>query len=151
MLDGTAQILIKRSKSDLFGNGRLGYISPETLKLVRAWLQAAAITGGYIFRRVWGEVVGSQPLHPYSVNRILKLRAGAAGLPAPAIAHLSGHSMRVGAAQDLIIAGLNVLAIMQAGGWKTVNVVGRYVENANLAPLLRKARESAAFGIKPGG
>ncbi len=59
--------------------------------------------------------------------------------------------MRVGAAQDLIIAGLNVLAIMQAGGWKTVNVVGRYVENANLAPLLRKAREGSASGIKPDG
>ncbi len=52
--------------------------------------------------------------------------------------------MRVGAAQDLIVSGLGVLPIMQAGGWKTMNVVGRYVENANLAPLLRRAREVGA-------
>jgi hypothetical protein len=50
--------------------------------------------------------------------------------------------MRVGAAQDLIVSGLGVLPIMQAGGWKTMNVVGRYVENANLAPLLRRARDA---------
>lgn len=43
---------------------------------------------------------------------------------------LSGHSMRVGAAQDMMIAGLDHIAIMQAGGWKTVDVVARYVENA---------------------
>jgi integrase/recombinase XerD len=52
--------------------------------------------------------------------------------------------MRVGAAQDLIVSGLGVLPIMQAGGWKTMNVVGRYVENANLAPLLRRARDGRA-------
>jgi hypothetical protein len=38
--------------------------------------------------------------------------------------------MRVGAAQDMMIAGLDHIAIMQAGGWKTVDVVARYVENA---------------------
>ncbi len=43
---------------------------------------------------------------------------------------LSGHSMRVGAAQDMMIAGLDHIAIMQAGGWKTIDVVARYVENA---------------------
>jgi hypothetical protein len=52
--------------------------------------------------------------------------------------------MRVGAAQDMIVSGLGVLPIMQAGGWKTMNVVGRYVENANLAPLLRRARDARA-------
>jgi acetyl-CoA acetyltransferase len=68
----------------------------------------------------------------------------AAGFPTKAIEHLSGHSMRVGAAQDLIVSGLGVLSIMQAGGWKTMNVVGRYVENANLASLLQRAREAGA-------
>ena len=48
--------------------------------------------------------------------------------------------MRVGAAQDMIVSGLSVLPIMQAGGWKSMNVVGRYTENANLSPLLEKAR-----------
>jgi integrase len=142
--NGSAQILIRRSKNDPYGEGRLGYVSPESLKLVHAWLNAAGIDAGYIFRAVRHDRAGNRPLHPYSVNRILKQAARAAGLPAQAIEHLSGHSMRVGAAQDLIVSGLGVLPIMQAGGWKTMNVVGRYVENANLAPLLRRARDGRA-------
>jgi hypothetical protein len=38
--------------------------------------------------------------------------------------------MRIGAAQDMMVAGFDALAIMQAGGWKSANVVLRYVENA---------------------
>jgi site-specific recombinase XerD len=140
--NGSGQILIRRSKNDPYGEGRLGYVSPESLKLVHAWLKAAGIDVGYIFRAVRDNRAGNRPLHPYSINRILKQAARAAGLAAQAIEHLSGHSMRVGAAQDLIVSGLGVLPIMQAGGWKTMNVVGRYVENANLAPLLRKARDA---------
>jgi hypothetical protein len=49
--------------------------------------------------------------------------------------------MRVDAAQDLIVSGLGVWSIVQAGGWKTMNVVGRYVEKANLESLSQKARE----------
>jgi integrase/recombinase XerD len=38
--------------------------------------------------------------------------------------------MRVGAAQDMMVAGFDALAIMQAGGWKSTTVLLRYVENA---------------------
>ena len=44
----------------------------------------------------------------------------------------SGHSMRVGAAQDLMAAGRSLLQIMSAGGWTSVNVVGRYVRDADV-------------------
>ncbi|MBI1867946.1 MAG: tyrosine-type recombinase/integrase [Methylocystis sp.] len=141
---GATQILIRRSKNDPYGEGRLGYVSPDSLKLVRTWLTAAKIESGYIFRAVRGDRAGKRALHPYSVNRILKQAARAAGLPAQAIEHLSGHSMRVGAAQDLIVSGLGVLPIMQAGGWKTMNVVGRYIEHANLGPLLEKGRQGGS-------
>jgi hypothetical protein len=42
----------------------------------------------------------------------------------------SGHSWRMGAAQDLLCAGFDRAAIMRAGGWKSVNVLGRYLEFA---------------------
>ena len=135
---GAAQILIRRSKNDPYGQGRLGYISEDTLKILRVWLTAARIESGYIFRAVRNNIVGKNGLHPYSVNRILKQTASASGLPPETIEHLSGHSMRVGAAQDMIVSGLSILPIMQAGGWKTMNVVGRYVENADLSPLLHR-------------
>ena len=38
--------------------------------------------------------------------------------------------MRVGAVQDLLCAGYDAAAIMRAGGWKSVNVLGRYLELA---------------------
>jgi len=40
----------------------------------------------------------------------------------------SGHSMRVGAAQDLLEIGFDIAAIMRAGGWKSVDTVSRYLE-----------------------
>ena len=46
------------------------------------------------------------------------------------VAELSGHSMRVGGAQDLMMSGHDTLMIMTAGGWKNVEVVARYVEKA---------------------
>jgi len=49
--------------------------------------------------------------------------------------------MRVGAARDMIASGLRVLPIMQAGGWRTMNVVARYAESANLTALLHRARD----------
>jgi hypothetical protein len=38
--------------------------------------------------------------------------------------------MRIGAAQDMMIAGFDTIGIMQAGGWRTSAVLARYVENA---------------------
>ena len=49
--------------------------------------------------------------------------------------------MRIGAAQDMLVAGFDQLAIMQAGGWKTANVVLRYVENASTRELHKRRWE----------
>jgi hypothetical protein len=48
-----------------------------------------------------------------------------AGLSADAIAQISGHSTRVGAAQDMLRYGEQLPAIMQAGRWKTAQMVAR--------------------------
>jgi len=139
--DGAAQILVRRSKNDPYGAGRLAYVSNRTLKQVDQWLAAAKIEVGPIVRAIGTDgKVRRDALHPYSVTRILKQVATSAGLPPKTVANLSGHSMRVGAAQDMIAAGLGLLPIMQAGGWRTTNVVARYVENANLSALMRGFR-----------
>ena len=69
------------------------------------------------------------------MSRIDKVRSGKCGITDKTIQDLSGHSMRVGAAQDMITFGMSVLPIMRAGGWKTVHVVARYVEHADLEEL----------------
>jgi hypothetical protein len=49
--------------------------------------------------------------------------------------------MRVGAAQDLMTDGVGLLPIMRAGGWKSTNIIGRYVEHTEIA-LLGQMRRS---------
>ena len=42
----------------------------------------------------------------------------------------SGHSMRVGGTQDLLRRGFDTATIMRADGWRSVNVLARYLQNA---------------------
>ena len=133
--NGAMSIFVRRAKNDPFGDGRYAYLSPSTVELLETWLKNASIKEGWLFRRVTVDYVGSNALNPYSVNRIIKGAASAAGLNANVVACLSGHSMRVGAAQDLMADGFGLLRIMRVGGWKTSNTVGRYVEQAEIALL----------------
>ena len=52
-----------------------------------------------------------------------------AGLDESKIASISGHSMRVGAAQDLLNSGASMPIIMQRGRWSKTDTVMRYVEH----------------------
>jgi hypothetical protein len=44
----------------------------------------------------------------------------------------SGHSMRAGAAQDMMASKIEILPVLQAGGWQSMNIVERYVQNASV-------------------
>jgi integrase/recombinase XerD len=132
-----AKVIIRRSKNDQLGIGRIAHISPKSLKIVKNWLKAADLTEGPIFRGIRHNKIADCGLHPHSISRIIKLAAERSGLSQGEVEKLSGHSMRIGAEQDMMTAGLDILPIMAAGGWKTTNVVARYIENADLQPLLR--------------
>lgn len=49
------------------------------------------------------------------------------------VAGISGHSLRVDAAQQLTINGHGLPQVMRAGGWSSVTTVARYIENAEMA------------------
>jgi integrase/recombinase XerD len=129
---GAMSILVRRAKNDPFGDGRLGYLTPKTVKLLKKWLKASNIKEGWLFRRIYGFRIGSHYLHPYTITRTIKELAVAAGLESSLVRQLSGHSMRVGAAQDMMTSGIGILPVMQAGGWRSMNIVGRYVQNASV-------------------
>ncbi|MDE0306638.1 MAG: hypothetical protein OXI87_17435 [Albidovulum sp.] len=64
-------------------------------------------------------------------------------MPEAVAGGLSGHSARVGAAQDMVAAGIEMPAILQAGRWKSVTMVNRYGERllarrSGAAQLARK-------------
>jgi hypothetical protein len=71
----------------------------------------------------------TEQLHGGQVNKILKKRAKQAGLGDDVIKKISGHSIRVGAAQDLCLAGKTLPQIMAKGRWVKTDTLMRYVEH----------------------
>ena len=73
------------------GRGEIGYLSKDTVALVRSWLHRTGVTGGRSFRSVRkrGGICGR--LDPSQVPRIFKEMARRAGLPAELVEGLSGH------------------------------------------------------------
>ena len=127
-MPGNASLLVRRSKTDGEGRGEIVYVARDTVRLVRTWLGRAGIAEGLLFRSVAkGGRVGDR-IHPAHVARILKAMARDASLPDEVVEGLSGHSARVGAAQDMIAAGIELPAILQAGRWKSTAMVNRYGE-----------------------
>ena len=127
-LQGDGSLLVRRSKTDGEGSGEIVWVGPDTLRLVRAWLDRAGIAEGMLFRSVAkGGRIGER-LHPCQVPRIFKAMAREAGLPDAVTGNLSGHSARVGATQDMVAAGIELPAILHAGRWKSTAMVNRYGE-----------------------
>jgi Phage integrase family len=106
----------------------------------RRGFAAANITDGPLFRSVSRGSRAYGALSPSDVARIFKLMARRAGLSAAEIAHISGHSARVGSAQDMLRYGEQLPRIMQAGRWQTLIMVARYTAKQG-------ARQSAAVRI----
>lgn len=123
---------IPRSKNDPFGDGRLARLSSATAEKIDQWLRTSGIDDGPLFRGLVAGKLRQGHMETSSFRRLVKASARRAGLDQNIVAGLSGHSMRVGAAQDLMTAGYDTVAIMTAGGWKNVEVVARYVEKASL-------------------
>ena len=113
---GGATVTLRRSKTCPVELARTAWISTGGLGLLHAWLEAAAITEGPVFRPVYQNVPIRRFLHGFTVNRLLKELALRAGLPPDETSLTSSHSLRIGAAQDLLEAGRDMLTIMRAGG-----------------------------------
>ncbi|CAX17042.1 putative integrase (plasmid) [Methylorubrum extorquens DM4] len=125
--DGSGTVLVRRSKADQEGEGAIKYLAPDTMAHIEAWLSAAHLESGPLFRPLTkGGQVGTVALGGGEVARVFRDLATAAGLK---LARLpSGHSTRVGATQDMFAAGFELLEVMQAGSWKTPAMPARYGE-----------------------
>ena len=82
---------------------------------------------GRLFRSLCRGVVGER-LDACHVSRIFKKMARDADLPEEVVGRISGHSTRVGAAQDMVAEGIGMAAILHAGRWKSAAMVNRYGE-----------------------
>ncbi len=100
-------------------------------ELVKRWLEASGINVGPLFRSVHMARAADIAIDECSIKRLVKRAALRGGIPVSVAIGLTGHSMRVGAAQDMLEAGFDSVAKMTAGGRKTQHVLLSYVENAS--------------------
>jgi integrase len=131
--DGTGQVLIRRGKTDPEGQGRSAYLSRETVRWLKVWLEHAGIEEGALFRRLIGQTQIGASLNPASIAQIFKRVAAWIGMPDRIVGHISGHSTRVGATQDLAAINIDLAAITQAGGWKSTRMPLQYAEKIDAA------------------
>jgi integrase len=151
--DGSGRLFLGRAKADQEGEGSVLYVSPDTMARIERWLRLAGHESGPLFRSIphiakpatatdGGKDRYPRALSDGDVARIFKRRAKAAGVEDSAI---SGHSTRVGAAQDLLAENFSAAAVMKQGRWKSERMVMRYGENIEagrgaMAQLLRRRR-----------
>src|ERR1700722_6211087 len=131
--NGTGQALIRRGKTDAEGQGRVAYLSRETVKWVKVWVEHAKIEEGPVFRRLVGQNQVGGPLNPGSIAPIFKRVAQWIGMPERFVDRVSGHSTRVGATQDLSALDIDLASITQAGGWKSTRMPLQYAERVHAA------------------
>jgi site-specific recombinase XerD len=128
--DGTLRVLIRRAKNDPFGEGRLAFTSARTARRVADWLAWRGSEIAPLFCPIYHGKPIDRELSADTVKRLVKEGADLAGIAPCDKGGFSGHSMRVGAAQDLLRRGFDTAAIMRAGGWSSVNVLSRYLAYA---------------------
>lgn len=126
-----ARLLLRRSKTDGYGRGLYLQISQNTAEALHCWLGKSGLNTGPILRGIKGSVI--QPsMHPSQIARVLKKRAGLTGLEQEKVKLISGHSTRVGHAQDLLLSGASLPQIMIRGRWSKLETAMRYCEAATL-------------------
>ena len=126
-------VTVQRSKTDQEGAGVVVPIARGTQACpgvaLRAWLAAAGITDGPLFRPVdQHDHVGRRALSPFSVGELVKRYAGRAGLDPRTF---GGHSLRAGFLTSAAERGKPLDRMMAVSRHKRVDTVLGYVRRAD--------------------
>lgn len=140
--DGQGFFTIPASKTDQMGEGVVKLLSLRTMRYYREWRSALAERGvdvgrdtplircinahGTVGGRLWR--AGFTYVVRVAVREAMRLiDAGQHVIDYEALARrVSGHSFRVGLAQDLTAAGEDLPSICNEGGWKDTRMPLRY-------------------------
>jgi len=122
-------ILLRKSKTDQDSMGKWLRLSQRAHLALTEWMKQLPEGQENIYCGLNRAGDISQYLGGGQVNRIYKRIARKAGLDESVIKGISGHSMRVGAAQDLLSSGASMPTMMQKGRWSKSDTVMRYVEH----------------------
>jgi integrase len=128
-------VTIARSKTDQEGQGiekgipYAGQPAVCPVRALRAWLDAAGVVSGPLFRGVdrHGNV-SAERMADKSVARIVQRAAKLAGIEA----NVAGHSLRAGFATTAAAKGKSLDAIMRQTGHRSERVARGYIRHATL-------------------
>ena len=113
------------------------------VRALKRWRNAAGITQGPLFRRIWTTprpknppsgwtptyIVGHQAIDPRTVARIVQARGAAAGFDAQA---LGGHSLKRGAMNTAKDRRVHPTQLKQLGRHKSYATLAAYIEEGDL-------------------
>lgn len=126
-----SSILLRKSKTDQDSAGKWLHLSQRAHLALAEWLKNLPEGQEMLYCGLNRALEISPQIGAGQINRIYKKIARKAGLDESAIEGISGHYMRVGAAQDLLNSGASMPIIMQKGRWSKTDTVMRYVEQIN--------------------
>lgn len=132
-IDGASPLLslsihLGRTKTSGADNEEVVYLSGRPVDALNAWLGAAKIDKGSVFRAVdrWGNV-SRRPLDPKAINDILKQRAELAGLDPT---EFSAHGLRSGYLTEAANRGIPLPEAMEQSRHRSVQQASEYYNSA---------------------
>jgi len=126
-------VTVRKSKGDHEGGGQVIPVPNgrriEPVRLLDAWLAAAGITDGVVFRRVsrCGLRVRPEAMSDQAVARIVQTRVAAAGYDP---SEYAGHSLRAGFLTSAARAGASIFKMREVSRHKSLDVLAGYVRDA---------------------
>ena len=116
--DNSGRLTVRRAKNDQQANGVILYIGQQAMQDLAAIKPPNAKPSDTVF-----QISGSQ----------ISRRIAAAARAARLTGEYSGHSPRVGMAQDLAAHGISLPELMRAGRWSSSSMPARYIRGQSAA------------------
>jgi integrase len=129
--DGSLKLKLRKSKTDPHATGRWLYLTVNSQEALKDWVTKSQIKSGRLFRSIFNDKNIKESLNPAQINRIFKKYAYSSKIDTEIIKGISGHSMRIGGAQDLMLCGASIPIIMNRGRWSKIDTAMRYLEHSN--------------------
>ncbi len=131
--DGSAIVTIGKRKDNQEGEIANSYVAPDTVKEIKRWMLYSGINTGPLFcsvtksgtLRLDKEFQLPKPLTRRNVADLYKATADKIGESSELF---SCHSTRVGATQDMLEENIGMLAVKQAGRWKSDRMPSQYAK-----------------------
>jgi integrase len=153
--DGSGLLDLEQSKTDQDGKGDWIHLSIATTNLLLGWRAVSnpKQNDGAIFRGIYSDNQMGDRLSTRGVQRCFKRIAKRLELE-PSV--FSGHSTRVGAAQEMMERNIDSAKIMLSGRWQSMAMLTRYskkirAKHSGMADLTKQLHWDSQRSLPPGG